>query len=351
MDANPTVPPAPVLPELPYSLRDRKRSIALFWTLFVIDTLAQPLILYFTLWYLTDLSHNLVFTISTAALGGVSIGEYFYRFWILFKKDSVCRPLNARRSWLDFFQINFTLVWVILGVELIIGTVQEEPYIRLLAMPLPTFMYYFGIVHLTLDFLRARGYQAPFRISSTPKGHVMPTALYVLIEDIVAVDGGGGQKYRRALRDRYLASPYFRQMLFEMNCFWGGGSIVWATIITILIFTTPRDVAYTLGWTLPFVWAGLWTIITIPWVQADLRREKAAWAKGNTHGGEPFTDDIHEPTPLTRFVSVSGRLASMLPFHKPGARRLDLEGGGNADTEIANTSTAGVTNPEYKQEG
>lgn len=114
-------------------------------------------------------------------------------------------------------------------------------------MPLPSVMYYFGIVHMTLDLLRARGHRAPFRISSTPKGYVMPTALYVLIEDIVAVDGGGGQKYRRALRDRYLASPYFRQMLFEMNCFWGGGSIIWATIITILIFTTPRDVAYTVS--------------------------------------------------------------------------------------------------------
>lgn len=73
----------------------------------------------------------------------------------------------------------------------------------------------------------------------------MPTALYVLIEDIVAVDGAGGKIYRRALRDRYLASPYFRQMLFEMNCFWGGGSIAWATLCTVLIFTTPRDVAYT----------------------------------------------------------------------------------------------------------
>lgn len=57
--AEPVVPPAPGPPELPYSLRTRKRSIAIFWSLFVIDTLAQPLILYFVLWYCTDLSHNL----------------------------------------------------------------------------------------------------------------------------------------------------------------------------------------------------------------------------------------------------------------------------------------------------
>lgn len=114
-------------------------------------------------------------------------------------------------------------------------------------MVLPTVMFYFGGVHLSLDVLRACGYKAPFRISSTPKGSVMPTALYVLIEDVVAVDGGGGQVYRYALRTRYLSSPYFRRMLFEMNCFWGGGSVIFAAAITAIIFTTPRPIAYTVS--------------------------------------------------------------------------------------------------------
>ncbi|KAG8210226.1 hypothetical protein GTR04_2366 [Trichophyton interdigitale] len=102
----PMVPDAPVVPgppELPYSLRSRKRSISIFWTLFIIDTLVQPLVLYFTLWYCTNLSHNLVFTISTAALGGVAVVEYFYRFYNLFKKGSKikseaveCKEVMAR---------------------------------------------------------------------------------------------------------------------------------------------------------------------------------------------------------------------------------------------------------------
>ena len=45
-------------PPLPYSLHTRKKSIAIFWIVFVIDTLAQPLVLYWALWYATDLSHN-----------------------------------------------------------------------------------------------------------------------------------------------------------------------------------------------------------------------------------------------------------------------------------------------------
>lgn len=118
-------------------------------------------------------------------------------------------------------------------------------------MVLPTVMFYFGIVHLSLDILRICGFKAPFRISSTPKGSAMPTALYALIEDVVAVDGGGGQIYRYALRTRYLSSPYFRRMLFQMNCFWSGGSIIFAAVITAVIFSVDEPVAYTVSARLP----------------------------------------------------------------------------------------------------
>lgn len=114
-------------------------------------------------------------------------------------------------------------------------------------MVLPSVMFYFGGVYLALDILRVLGFKAPFRISSTPKGSTMPTALYVMIEDVVAVDGGGGQTYRYALRVRYLSSPYFRRMLFQMNCFWAGGSIIFAAVITAIVFTTPKPVAYTVN--------------------------------------------------------------------------------------------------------
>jgi hypothetical protein len=129
----------------------------------------------------------------------------------------------------------------------------QSPYtdfvetVRLIAMVLPTVMFYFGFVYLSLDVFRMLGFKAPFRISSTPKGSVMPTALYALIEDVVAVDGGGGQIYRYALRTRYLSSPYFRRMLFEMNCFWSGGSILCAAAITAVIFTVQENVAFTVS--------------------------------------------------------------------------------------------------------
>lgn len=69
-----------------------------------------------------------------------------------------------------------------------------------------------------------------------------------------------------------------------------------------------------LGWTLPFGWAGLWTVITIPWVQSDLRREKKAWQEGSLHGGIPYTDDPSAPTPRTRFESVQEHLPHLFPW-------------------------------------
>lgn len=124
-------------------------------------------------------------------------------------------------------------------------------------MVLPAVMFYFGIVYLSLDIFRMLGFKAPFRISSTPKGSVMPTALYALIEDVVAVDGGGGQMYRYALRTRYLSSPYFRRMLFEMNCFWSGGSIIFAAAITAVVFTVQENVAFTVRMIEPITFASL----------------------------------------------------------------------------------------------
>lgn len=107
-------------PSLDYSLRTRKRSIAYFWSLILIDSIAMPLGLYFGLWYGTNLSPNTVFSIVTAALGGISIFEYFVRFWRLFKKGSTCRVIGGRRAYLDWFHWNFTVAWVIIMIELIV---------------------------------------------------------------------------------------------------------------------------------------------------------------------------------------------------------------------------------------
>lgn len=110
----------PEPPPLNYSLRPRYLSIVIFWSLILIDCIAMPVALYFGLWYGTNLSPNVVFSIVTAALGGISIFEYFLRLRRLLRKNSTCRVIGARRMYLDWFHWNFTLGWMIIMIELIV---------------------------------------------------------------------------------------------------------------------------------------------------------------------------------------------------------------------------------------
>ena len=110
----------PEPPPLNYTLWTRKWSIFIFWSLILIDSIAMPIALYFGLWYGTNLTPNTVFSIVTAALGGISILEYVLRFRRLWKKGSTCRVIGARRMYLDWFHWNFSAAWVVVMVELIV---------------------------------------------------------------------------------------------------------------------------------------------------------------------------------------------------------------------------------------
>ncbi|KAL0257918.1 hypothetical protein SLS55_007086 [Diplodia seriata] len=264
-------------PPLNYTLRTRKKSIFWFWSLIILDCVCMPIALYFGLWYGTSLSHNAVFSISTGLLGTVSIVEYFIRFHRLWKKGSTCRVIGAKRFYLDWFHWNLSTAWIAVMIELIVGTVPEEPPIRLLAMPVPSMVFAFGVEMLVMDIARIAGYRAPMRISSLPKGSPLRPGIYSIIEDICAVDGSGGTEFRQRLNLRYMASHQFRLMLHRLTLFWAFGACAVAALTTALIFTMQRDAAYVIGWVVPFLWAGIWAGITLVWVQKSLKYEYETW--------------------------------------------------------------------------
>ncbi|KAB2100702.1 hypothetical protein AG0111_0g10903 [Alternaria gaisen] len=271
-------------PPLKYTLRTRKKSIFWFWTLIILDCVFMPIGLYFGMWYgLTrdQLSANAVFSISTALLGTVSIVEYFIRFHRLWKKGSSCRVIGAQRWYLDWFHWNLSVGWFFVMIELIAGTCPHDPPIRVLAMPAPTMMFAIGCELLLVDILRYMNVPAPCRISSLPQGAPLRPGIYAYIEDICAVDGSGGTEFRQRLNLRYQASKGFRMMLHRLTLFWAIGAITCAVVATAIIFTIQRDAAYVVGWVLPFLWAGIWTAITIPWVQRELKKEYEEWTTAN----------------------------------------------------------------------
>ena len=68
-------------------------------------------------------------------------------------------------------------------------------------------------------------------------------------------------------------------MLRRLGEFWAFGAESAAVLTTILVFTLGKDAAYVIGWSLPFVWAGIWIAGTIWYVKKKLRDEKKAWAE------------------------------------------------------------------------
>ncbi|KAK5160298.1 hypothetical protein LTR16_012345, partial [Cryomyces antarcticus] len=59
-------------------------------------------------------------------------------------------------------------------------------------------------------------------------------------------------------------------MLHRLTLFWAIAALVVAAATTAIVFTVQKDVAYVLGWVIPFAWAGVWATITVKWVQKDL---------------------------------------------------------------------------------
>lgn len=165
-------------------------------------------------------------------------------------------------------------------------------------MPVTSMLFVFGTELLVIDTLRYFEAPAPCRISSIPKGSQLRPGIYSIIEDVCAVDGSGGTAFREALNKRYEASHVFRAMLRRLGAFWAFGAQTMAVVCTILIFTIQHEAAYVVGWSAPFIWAGVWTVITYYYVLKKLREEQQAWAEEleEKAGGMPVTDVSPEVT-------------------------------------------------------
>lgn len=161
---------------------------------------------------------------------------------------------------------------------LIGGSIPHEPLQRVLATPMALGFIILGVIFIVNGVAVERRWRLRyFRMSSHVKGAFTPPITYAIVEDIVAVDGGGGQTYRMALMTRYNASPVFRKLLRHMTWFWGVPSLTVGVALMALVFTMRREVAYGLGWGVPAIWAGIWSLMTILWVKRVMREEERGW--------------------------------------------------------------------------
>ncbi|KAL7627941.1 hypothetical protein AAE478_002136 [Parahypoxylon ruwenzoriense] len=268
----------PGLPRLNYKLLDHKTKLFLVGGLLVLEGSILPIVLFYPLWFDTNLRHGIIFAIITSFFGIVSGLEFAHRSWRLILKNDVYRPIDGKRWRFDFTHITLSVGYTIMTGILIGASIPHEPLVRPLAMPLPLFFIQVGSLALATGWMEANNMSTTCKVSSTPKGAPIPPVLLTFIEDVVAVDGGAGKTYRRRVLGRYKVSKRFRALIKGLNWFWGVGCVLIGIGALVVVWTVPQEIAYGIGWGAPLGFTTLWTFITILWARRSLRVEKKCWA-------------------------------------------------------------------------
>jgi hypothetical protein len=201
--------------------------------------------------------------------------------WKLLQPSPQHRPLNSPRHALDIFQWGYFLVLLTISALISTALARQDTdaddhalQIRLLSLPTAVLMTVVATLTLLSLALNLTAWPLPFRFGSQDPGTVLRPAVYYIVEDVVAVDGGGGIEYREAFCARYESSAVFRRMLFEVSVVWMVAFYVLAGVVTVLVFELPVAAVYAVGWAGPFPLVGLVAVWTTFHVKARLREER-----------------------------------------------------------------------------
>ncbi|RMZ76095.1 hypothetical protein DV737_g4969, partial [Chaetothyriales sp. CBS 132003] len=279
---NPTL-----LPQLPFTWHHgwRRVKLGLLITLMFIDACVIPLVLYYTMTFAGNVEGWIVFAVVATIWGGPTYLEFAVRSWRLIKKEDFYRPLGTKNRW-------------------------------------------------SFDFVH---WLSVFTIGSVTAFLIVGRVLYI-IEDVVAVNANAGRPYREAVHARYNASPRFRQMVMNQSLFWGVPSVLigLALIVVVCVHEVDKNIAYGLGWGIPFFWALIWTFLSVIWVKRDMRKERITWEEDNEvepHGAKMLAlEDTHStPEQASENRGPSNPATPQVDVPSPSR---DHDGGTQTDAEI-----------------
>ncbi|KZP10486.1 hypothetical protein FIBSPDRAFT_872575 [Athelia psychrophila] len=285
-------------PPINYSLRNRKKAIIIGCSIILVDSCILPIFLFYVLWF-SKLSHSNAFNILSSVFGIPTLLQWGKRMWYLCKKDSDCRPIGGEKWRVDAFQISFTIDILLITLQIVCAVAPLQPIVPLFNMITETLLFLIGAQLIMHFFLFNLDATQRFRISSAPAGGFWRPGVYTLVEDIVAVDGGGGRRFREEWNARYEASPLFRRMLNRLDAFWGFGAVTLAGAVTAMVWTIPAADVYWAGWLLPFVWGAGWAGLTGVYVRRCLEEEHAGWKMGAMReAGLSMSESMTRPVPV-----------------------------------------------------
>lgn len=260
---------------IPLNLRQHIPRIALQASLILITSGLLPLVGYFAVHYTTSLKTQYILSIFTPIFGVVSLYSFTLRTVRLARKSSTCRPLGSTSAWtLDYFDWNFAFGFVVVSVIIAIGISRNPSSVKITSLPLSILILLVCGQLVVFIPLRALGVRAPFRFSSIARGDALRPAVYVIAEDVVAVDGEQGDLFRAQWNARYESSAPFRTLLARLDWLWGVSGVLLAGAVIGVIFGVKQDaVGWAVGWSAPWIWAALMMLVTIEMTKSTCRRE------------------------------------------------------------------------------
>lgn len=296
--------PKDTIARITLNLRAHTRIIALQASIILFTSGILPLIGYLTLHYTTTLKTTYILSIFTPPFGLISLLSLLQRTLRLARPTSTCRPLTPHPStrWaLDYFNWNFIAGICLVSVIISIGISRNPSNVRIVSLPLALLLLQVCGQMVLVELLRWWGFRTPMRISSTGRGEMLRPAVFTIVEDVVSVDAGQGAGFRKVWGERWVASGPFRTLLGRVDWVVGVSGVGVAGGVIAVIFAVENDSVgwavgewslplsrsiewtfdgevadrYLLGWSVPWLWAGVMALITIEMTKSACRQENA----------------------------------------------------------------------------
>ncbi|KAF8494301.1 hypothetical protein JB92DRAFT_2796637 [Gautieria morchelliformis] len=264
-------------PSLGYDIASKKRSIAISALIILVVNGITPAAIYYIFQYGTNVSRSNVINIVEIATTFTLI-HWPWRLWQLLRRGGERAPRNRTALTLDSFQWNFLIGIFPVTICCVLAGTKESMRWYMFG---PVSLFCIVAMQMVLTWFLARAnVRFPFQTSSLPADEPTRPAVYFMVEDVTACDGGGGQAFRERLNLRWQASPSFRKLMETLTLYLGLGFIAQTMLQVAILFATDEKVFVAVSTAVLWGWCGASALWAIHYTKRALREEKLQWTSG-----------------------------------------------------------------------
>lgn len=263
-------------PPLRYPIQTKKWSIISASALFILLNTILPTVIFYVLRHVFHSHIAIILDVSQIPMIP-TLFQFPYRLWQLKHRNGERSPrIHGILTW-DLFQWQFLFaVALMTGLSVITGLLESYHLFAFSSIIIASEMC---LQIIFFNILAQYNIPQPCRISSIQRGEPFRPALYYIIEDLTAVDGGAGARFRDELAERWNASTPFQTLIYKMGWILGFSGLAMALIELLFMMTMPIDIFFGLSWVIFWTWAGYITYYCIRYTRASLLAEREWWDK------------------------------------------------------------------------